>query len=67
VRWPDHRKKNGITISWPAPYLSESVNLAHASAGMLSSAPSRSVVSRTSTRPASATPASTQLVPLPLL
>jgi hypothetical protein len=34
---------------------------------MLSSAPSRSVVSRTSTRPASATPASTQLVPLPLL
>jgi len=46
------------------PYLRESVNLAHAPTGMLSVAPSRSVVSRTSTRPASATPASTQSLPL---
>jgi hypothetical protein len=42
----------GVTAK-PEAYLSESVNSAHASAGMLSVKPSRSVVSRTRTMPPS--------------
>ena len=61
ARVPAKRRRRGQRRT---PYLSESVNLAQALAEMLSSAPSRSVVSRTNTSPASATPASTQSLPL---
>lgn len=53
----------GVTAK-PEAYLSKSVNSAHASAGMLSVKPSRSVVSRTRTMPPSLA-VSTQDPPLP--
>jgi hypothetical protein len=51
------------TTAKPEAYLSESVNLAHASAGTFSVKPSRSVVSRTRIMPAPLA-VSTQLPPL---